>query len=136
MGTPPIRGIGRGWILRSWSGRSSIPQRIARFRQIGVRTNAAAKAAAATMNSEYMADASVEKVSRMESNYFNQTARANLDAGYLHVTSGQRHVKYQKAEGWKGLSLVTSGFGPQCSGLERRVPAPVRRVLRMQFLLI
>src|ERR1039457_2908092 len=64
MGTPPIRGMGPGWILRSWSGRSSIPQRIARFRQSGVRTNAAANAATVTMNSEYMADTSEEKVSR------------------------------------------------------------------------
>src|ERR1017187_7753000 len=66
MGTPPIRGMGPGWILRSWSGRSSIPQRIARFRQSGVRTNAAANAATVTMNSEYMADTSEEKDRRME----------------------------------------------------------------------
>ena len=55
MEMPPMRGMGLVWNLRIWSGRSTKPQRIARFRHSGVRANATQKDEMASMSSEYTA---------------------------------------------------------------------------------
>src|ERR1700676_5141766 len=56
MAIPPMRGMGLVWNLRIWSGSSTKPQRIARSRHSGVRTNATQKDETASMSREYTAD--------------------------------------------------------------------------------
>jgi hypothetical protein len=53
MAMPPMRGMGLACNLRISSGSSTKPQRIARLRHSGVRTNAAQKDATASINREY-----------------------------------------------------------------------------------
>lgn len=69
MTIPPMRGMGLVWNLRIWSGWSTKPQRIARSRHSGVRTNAKQKDERASVSSEYTATMTVVSIQKLQSKY-------------------------------------------------------------------